>query len=87
MGMQSHIMVHPCHLSGKTQHRTEDTVTARCMGLCGTCRLYLSCPYGEGVASNCLPLNGVLGFWTVILEAVVWPEHGLRCFSHSETCE
>ena len=34
-------------------------VRARCLAVCGTCRLYLSCPYGEGVALEIVcPLTG-----------------------------
>ena len=38
--------------SGKTQNPTQDTVRARSLRVCGTCRLYLSCPYGEAVVSK-----------------------------------
>ena len=54
--------------SGKTQKPMQHTVGARCLGLCGTCRLYLSCPYGEGVALELFcPLMGpcVFGQWSL----------------------
>ena len=45
--------------SRRTQDLTQHTVRARIPSLCGTCRLYLSCPYGKGVALKILcPLMG-----------------------------
>ena len=48
MGMQSHVIMHPSLEVAK--RKTQRTVRARSLSLCGTCRLYLSCLYGEGVA-------------------------------------
>ena len=41
-----------------------------------------TCPWGDGLVLKVfLPLNGVLGFWTVVQEAAFQPECGLLgCF-------
>ena len=49
MDIQSHVIMHPFRGVAKRKNPTQDTVRARSLSLCGTWRLYLSCPYGKGV--------------------------------------
>ena len=80
MGMQSHVIMHPSLqvAKGKTQHKKR-------LGQSGSSRNLRAVPGlssgREGGVKNYSPLNGVLGFWTVVLEAAVLPECGLLgCF-------
>ena len=50
MGIQSHEIMHPSLQGANRKNPTQDTVKSRSLSLCGSCGLYLSCPYGEGVA-------------------------------------
>ena len=81
MGMQSNVCMHPSLqvAKRKTQRRIRPGHAVWVFVEPAGCTC-LSLGRGGGV-KNSLPLNGVLGFWTVVLKAAVRPECGLlRCF-------